>query len=58
MILLRRLEARAFKRLDGIDLAFPARGVAANLRAESACFEQGRFRKELPYAPVRRARRQ
>ena len=27
MILLRRLEARAFKRLDGIDLAFPARGA-------------------------------
>jgi DNA repair exonuclease SbcCD ATPase subunit len=26
MILLRRLEARAFKRLDGVDLAFPARG--------------------------------
>jgi DNA repair exonuclease SbcCD ATPase subunit len=27
MILLRRLEARAFKRLDGVDLAFPARGA-------------------------------
>jgi DNA repair exonuclease SbcCD ATPase subunit len=27
MILLRRLEARAFKRLDGVDLAFPAHGA-------------------------------
>src|SRR5262249_13594815 len=27
MILLRRLEARAFKRLDGVDLTFPARGA-------------------------------
>jgi DNA repair exonuclease SbcCD ATPase subunit len=27
MILLRRLEARAFKRLDGVDLAFPQRGA-------------------------------